>query len=183
MMVGHNTNTRGNKMAEHTRGEWAWRQFGKDWTLCTNHSGALIVLDAVRKGMQGAAFRVRNNADCLMMEFDPEHPDARLIAAAPTLFEALKALANAHTYGGELDTVEYGKVWDQVDAALKLVTPSPSESKPEPIVSVTFQQLSDSNYWLDFCRAYAMNEYYMNEGGDPNETVKITVQEYSKWFD
>lgn len=67
-----------------TPGPWTWRTFGNIPHLCTTHGGALIVLQPVRKGMQGASFRLRD-AKCIMQDFDPLHPDAQLIARAPEL--------------------------------------------------------------------------------------------------
>lgn len=72
-------------MSDHTPGPWKFREFGGEHVLCTNHSGSLIVLGAVRKGMNGATFRVRNQAECRMIPFDQEHPDAKLIAEAPAM--------------------------------------------------------------------------------------------------
>jgi hypothetical protein len=62
---------------------WRWQRVGNDWALMSCHSGSLVVLDAVRQGTRGAAMRVRSGARCVMVPFGPEHPDAKLIAAAP----------------------------------------------------------------------------------------------------
>lgn len=67
-----------------TEGPWVWRM---DWptpTLATSDRGALIVMDFVRHGMQGAAPRLRDER-CLMVPFSSDHPDAKLIQDAPHL--------------------------------------------------------------------------------------------------
>jgi hypothetical protein len=41
--------------------------------------------------MQGATFRVRKLKEpAVMVDFDPDHPDMRLIEAAPDLLEAME---------------------------------------------------------------------------------------------
>jgi hypothetical protein len=49
-----------------------------------------IVLDFVRRGMHDASPRV--NVNGLMCNFDPEHPDSKLIASAPAMAAELDTL-------------------------------------------------------------------------------------------
>lgn len=78
----------------HTAGPWVWKAIGvgcnQELLLWGEHSDRPIVLDFVRKGMQGAAPRVR--VDGIMQPFDRTHPDVRLIAAAPTLLQRIADL-------------------------------------------------------------------------------------------
>ena len=76
---------------KHTDGPWAWRTFGEHVCLVGEYGHRPIILDAIRKGMNGATLRVR--VDGLMTTFDPQHPDARLIAACPDMYEALEEIA------------------------------------------------------------------------------------------
>ncbi len=98
---------------EHTPGTWEWSNATGEWMLVTPDRGRLVVLDFVRKGMQGAAPRVRDIDRCLMLDFDPDHPDARLIAAAPDLLAACGA-AKAYS-----DACERMKAKDFEDDASK----------------------------------------------------------------
>ena len=77
-------------MSKHTPGPWKWASMGQETVLWGEHGMRPIVLDFVRKGMQGAAPRIRKGG--IMYPFEPEHPDARLIAAAPSLLSALEAV-------------------------------------------------------------------------------------------
>lgn len=81
-----------------TPGPWVWGRMGYGWTLIGNHGMRPIVLGArgVRKSPgppPPADLVVRDAARDLLVPFDPDHPDAQLIAAAPTLLAALRALA------------------------------------------------------------------------------------------
>ena len=71
--------------AKHTPGPWAWRKVGKDYVLWGDHGHRPIVLD-------GKSLRVRNFDRCVMVPLEDDHPDARLIAAAPDLLAALERL-------------------------------------------------------------------------------------------
>lgn len=64
----------------HTPEPWGWQQFG-EWMLVGQHGHRPIVLQAVRKGMNGAAFRVRDPKNDIMAPFDPDHPDMQRIVA------------------------------------------------------------------------------------------------------
>ena len=87
-----------------TPGPWEWwKHADGEVYLATPDRGRLIVMGFARKGMNGAQPRfaewdgeergrlggLMQNADKLDLE---AHPDARLIAAAPSLLQALKDL-------------------------------------------------------------------------------------------
>ena len=85
-------------MSKCTKGEWQWIKMGDNLVLAATHHGTLIVMDFVRKGMNSAQprFAIREgNKGGLLKKTDEidvaNHPDARLIAAAPDLLEACEA--------------------------------------------------------------------------------------------
>jgi hypothetical protein len=69
-------------MSDYTPGPWAWQLFGKEYCLTGQHGMRPIVL-ATRKN--GATSLVNG----LLVPLDPNHPDAKLIAAAPKMFALL----------------------------------------------------------------------------------------------
>lgn len=69
-----------------TPGPWAWQDFGQ-LMLTGQHGLRPIVLQSSPKGL-----RVRGLDTDWMIAITPDHPDARLIALAPDLLEALRIL-------------------------------------------------------------------------------------------
>jgi len=121
---------------EATQGTWSWRSFGGEPMLMSSASGKPIILDAARKGMNGATIRVRDHARCLMVpigEVLPDHPDAAYIAAlvnaAPLILAAVRAAEARIEYGcsdtcatmmrGDADCSCGHKALDAALAALK----------------------------------------------------------------
>lgn len=87
----------------HTSAPWYWHTDSRGQvSIRTPDRGNLIVADFCRKGMQGAAPRfarwtnmetgaTRERLGGILCDFDENHPDARLLVAAPKLLEALSA--------------------------------------------------------------------------------------------
>ena len=94
-------------MAKHTPGPWGlYQRMDGAVYLATPNRGHLIVMDFVRRGMNSAQARFarwegdeRGNMGGIMVPTDKmevlEHPDAKLIAAAPDLLHVCKYLLAA----------------------------------------------------------------------------------------
>ena len=78
-------------MAKHTKGPWAWQAFGPTHSLAAQHGMREIIIGATKEKQMGYPI-VAMNQDGILQAVDPEHPNAKLIAAAPALHEALSAL-------------------------------------------------------------------------------------------
>lgn len=91
----------------HTPGPWAWNFTGREFSLRTTDRGRLIVMGFSRMGMslaQPTFFKWegenRERKDGFLVKAQKmgevhDHPDARLIAFAPDIFAALKAMVEA----------------------------------------------------------------------------------------
>lgn len=62
-------------------GPWVWSKFGNRWCLCGDYGMRPIILSTDHRGM----FKLRNPEHDLLVPFDPEDGDARLLAASPKL--------------------------------------------------------------------------------------------------
>ena len=125
---------------KHTPGPWQWfeRMPGRPY-LATPDRGQLYVLGFERKGMQGAGpvFSRWPGIECgaererkggimepgLLLRDGSMHPDARLIAAAPQLLEALVALHAVAQVGRDED---YAAVTNAAAVIAKATGQSPA---------------------------------------------------------
>jgi hypothetical protein len=110
----------------YTKGPWEWTEWGNGrLKLSTPDRGKLIVMDFVRQGMNGAVARfahwdgIEDGAprariggileNSVILKTGGMHPDARLIAAAPELAEALRMVVAADTAEDWSRAVDYAR--------------------------------------------------------------------------
>jgi hypothetical protein len=127
---------------QHTPGPWRWEinEKSKSVQLCGGRPQFdLTVTDFVRWGMGGATPRFRDSSDMGLLDKcikwakairgrehhahwlkSLDHPDARLIAAAPDLLAVLQELEESSSYWSDYD-VPVGIV-DRIKAAIARAT-------------------------------------------------------------
>jgi hypothetical protein len=133
---------------QHTPGPWAWRvnRSARQVELVARHSGTLLVMDFDRWGMQRAEPRFRDsglmvNARELTATIPGEehnehwyrtleHPDARLIAAAPTMLAALQKLMPFCDEGDVEIETEWQRAVADARAAIAIATVDPNAALP-----------------------------------------------------
>lgn len=78
-------------MSKHSPGPWRWRNFTGHWTLFADHGSRKVVLAADLNYVDGPVLVTRDFEDgSILKEIDPNHPNAKLIEAAPDLFDSLR---------------------------------------------------------------------------------------------
>jgi len=81
-------------LAPFTKGPWAWQQFGHYHLLAAQHGMREIIIGSrAVKGPQ-ETYPAMNKGG-ILAAITPDHPNARLIAAAPDLLSILKRLIDA----------------------------------------------------------------------------------------
>lgn len=77
----------------HTAGPWKWQLFGDTYMLTAQHGRREIIVGAIQHGVMKYPV-VAMASDGVLQDVDPIHPNAKLIAAAPELLEALEGLTD-----------------------------------------------------------------------------------------
>lgn len=75
-----------------TKKEWAWQKFGNQYMLTAQHGMRSIIIGTVRDRQNTMVHSVATNVDGILQPITPDNPDAKLIAAAPELFEVVSAI-------------------------------------------------------------------------------------------
>lgn len=93
-------------MSAYTPGPWAWQEMGS-WCLVGQYGMRPIVLSAraARRPQEGGppaagVLMLRDSGPDRLIQFNPEHPDARLIATSPRMAELLLSAWQHVTHGG-----------------------------------------------------------------------------------
>lgn len=95
-----------NSKSEITKGPWAWRRFGDTYTLHAEHGRRDTILGAIPHGEMKYPV-VAMSIDGRLTDIDPEHPNAKLIAAAPDLLNAISSIMialNKSSCGWNMDS-------------------------------------------------------------------------------
>ena len=94
------------------KGPWAWRKFGRHWSLVEDHGPRRVVLDAGLDNdlgdwdSPGSPMLVTCDPHGVLVPVKPTDPAAVLIAAAPDLLSACKAalpILKSHIHPDQFD--------------------------------------------------------------------------------
>jgi hypothetical protein len=73
---------------KYTLGPWMWQLFGDTYSLTAQHGMREIIVGAINHDKMRYPV-VAMNKNGILSDIDPDHPNAKLIAAAPEMLEAL----------------------------------------------------------------------------------------------
>lgn len=85
---------------KHTPGPWAWRRFGDTYTLHADHGRRETIIGAIPHGEMKYPVVAMSIAGRLA-DIDPDHPNAKLLKAAPDLLKALQDIIRLAEHGIE----------------------------------------------------------------------------------
>lgn len=113
----------------HSAGPWVWRDWGAGWLLIQDAGRRPAVLTAIggRAHVVRQKLGVRDETG-LLVPLTPDHPDAKLIASAPALLEALEecariiALDSLPNHQPRVGLREKGRALAQASAAIAAAT-------------------------------------------------------------
>lgn len=88
---------------KHTPGKWAWQLMGDTYNLTAQHGMREIILGGIEHGSMGYPVLGMCNDKGILRDVDPNHPNAKLIAAAPDLFAACIKQAALMDEAGMID--------------------------------------------------------------------------------
>lgn len=99
---------------KHTKAPWGWQKFGNQTCLTAQHGMREIIISANRTG------NLLMNKDGILYPIDDSHPNAKIITAAPEMFEALVCVRTFLQKSGiNYDNAE---LYNLVDKAIKKAT-------------------------------------------------------------
>jgi hypothetical protein len=102
---------------KHTKGEWAWQKFGNYYLLTAQHGMREIILAAYQNN--DYAYPTMND-DGILKPVDSNHPNAKLIAAAPISYEQnIRNLVFLRSIKGMLGVTHQTILYNECDIRIK----------------------------------------------------------------
>jgi hypothetical protein len=106
---------------KHTKGPWGWQKFGSYDSLTAQHGMREIIIGSVTTESGLSSF-VAMNKDGILNPIDRDHANAKLIAKAPEMIEALKDMINIFDTCGYVDVEpEKGNINVRISKAKSLI--------------------------------------------------------------
>jgi hypothetical protein len=126
--------------SQRTPGPWAWQRMGRNYFLVAQHGMREIIIGSLAIEMPVETYPAMAN-DGRLERVNPEHPNAKLIAAAPELLDALNGLIYGNKLNIQFDSLEdqhrYNDALRFAKSVIEKATIKMEEDDPGKIVPVT----------------------------------------------
>ena len=99
-----------------TKGKWAWQKFGDKYCLVAQHGMREVILSSNINEEKSLQPYLTMNKDGILKPIDPNHPNAKLIAAAPDLLNACQLVMKS-SRGETLSFQTLTALYDAIEKA------------------------------------------------------------------